>query len=139
MYFIVVLSLVVAYKTILLLVRTDVTLTTTLDVGGHDKKILIGGDNCMEFSLTGTTFQEGNKILHQSKIKVCHLKTFGKDYEEECQKDFIDLDRKVTIFLKSPSLMWFEGNLVIVLRGEIYYEFLIHVEIAMVSCVTTCM
>ena len=85
----------------------------------HDRRILIVGDHCMEYSLTGTIFKKRNYTLQQSKVKICHLMTFGKELEEDCRKDFVDLNNNVKIMLKSPSFMWFKGNLVVTLRVEI--------------------
>ena len=86
---------------------------------GASRRILIGGDHCLEYSLTGTTFQGRKTTLRMDKIKMCHLKTFGPNLTEECRKEFFDLNNNLEVMLRSPSLMWFKGDLIMTLRIRI--------------------
>ena len=97
--------------------RSDVIGGNSSDT--HDRRILIGGDHCLEYSLTGTLFQEGKTILQENEIKTCHLKTIGKEIEDECHKHFIDLNNLVTIFVKSPSMQWFNGDLMVSFKFDV--------------------
>ena len=84
-----------------------------------DRKVLIDGDLCKEYSLNGTVFQNSKTILQESRVKMCHLKTFEKGLVENMQKEFIDFNNNIKVRLKAPSLMWFEGHLVLTLRIHI--------------------
>ena len=94
---------------------------SSVSIGGNrGRRILIGGDHCLENSLVGSVLQGRNYKQLKNKVKLCHLKTYGNDIVEECRKEFLDLKNEVNITLRSPSLMWFKGELVVSLRMRLY-------------------
>ena len=94
---------------------------SSVSIGGNrGRRILIGGDHCLEKSLVGSVLQGRNYKQLKNKVKLCHLKTYGNDIVEECRKEFLDLKNEVNITLRSPSLMWFKGELVVSLRMRLY-------------------
>ena len=82
----------------------------------QDRRILISGDYCIEYYLNGTIFSNKGKVVQSHKVKICRIKTFGKETTQEAVKDFIELSGKMTMMLKSPSLMWYNGELIVTLR-----------------------
>ena len=91
-------------------------ITGSENQGDSGRRILIGSDHCLSFPLTGTIFKGTNTVLRRNNVRMCHLKTFGNELAEECREDFMDFQHNITFLLNSPSLMWFQEELVVTLR-----------------------
>ena len=87
------------------------------DDGG--RRIALKGDQCISYVLNGTMFQGGNTTFLSDKVRLCHLKTFGKDLENQCHEHFIDFNNQIKIMLQSPSLIFLQGELMVTLRVKI--------------------
>ena len=82
----------------------------------YDKRIQIAGDHCLEYNLNGTLFGEKglSKISH--KVRMCHLKTFEDSIARDAEGSFINIHENISFFLNSPSLLWFNNELIVTLR-----------------------
>ena len=87
---------------------------------GDPQELFVDGDLCQQYALGGGVFQGGVSTRIHHDVSTCHLKTFGKEFEEECRQDFVDLENKINVILKSPSLLWHQGDLHVALKVEVY-------------------
>ena len=88
--------------------------------GRNKRRILIGGDHCIEYDLQGTLFGKNGATTPQKKVKMCHLKTFDT-VDNDTRKAFIEFRENLHFILQSPSFLWLNDKLVMTLRLMFQY------------------
>ena len=88
--------------------------------GRNERRILIGGDHCIEYELHGTIFGENGATVPQNKVKMCHLKTFDT-VDNDTEKAFMEFRENLHFILQSPSFIWLNDKLVMTLRLMFQY------------------
>ena len=86
----------------------------------NKRRILIGGDHCIEYDLRGTLFGKNGATAPQKKVKMCHLKTFDT-VDNDTRKAFIEFRENLHFILQSPSFLWLNDKLVMTLRLMFQY------------------
>ena len=88
--------------------------------GRNERRILIGGDHCIEYDLHGTIFGNNGTMAPHDKVKMCHLKTFDT-VDNDTVKAFIEFRETLHFILQSPSFIWLNDKLVMTLRLMFQY------------------
>ena len=82
----------------------------------NERRILIGGDHCIKYTLNGTLFGvKGTSRILNKEVEMCHLKSF-EAISGDFRTTFLEPDNNFNFSFSSPSFLWVDNKLALTIR-----------------------